>query len=581
MSPASTSTLKGRALARAVWRLVRIYWTSPAAKWGWLLLGGAIVLQVGGVYANVLVADAQRDLVNAVGARDTASFPRQVVFLILAMVASGVVPAYSEWVQQRLRVHWRRDLTTHYLGRWIGPQAYCQADLHRQQVDNPDVRITEDVRDFVASALGLALSLLAALVTLISFAAMLWNISAEWGIPIAGRTRHIPGLLLWVAVVFAIFSMWLTHLVGRRLIPLNYDKIRLEADFRYGLVRYRDHVESVALSRGETVERTGAVGRFQRVYDNFCRLVGAQLMLSILTQGIGVASTMVPLVASSLAYFAGMLTLGVIPQTRFAYGQVSGALAWFVNAYQEIARWLANVERLNAFSDAMDATQREFEQAGIRIERTEPNAICLEQLRVEAPRGQVLLDGANAKVNAGERVAIAGQAGTGRTMLMRVLAGIWPFGAGRIEEPPRERMLFLSQQPYWPIGSLRDAVSYPSASDAFSDERIREALRLFGLDALAARLDQEEPWDQKLSAHQQQRLALARVLLHEPAWILLDEATSNLDAATEARAFELLTERLPRAALIAVTEGPGVLPYLPRRWTLTANDQGRVALDAA
>jgi putative ATP-binding cassette transporter len=581
MSTASKPTLEGRELVRALWRLVRIYWTSPDAKWGALLLGGAIALQVGGVYANVLVSVAQRDVGDALGNRDAASFRHQIGLLVLFMMISVTVPAYADWVQERLRVRWRRGLTAHYLERWIGPQAYCQADLHSQQLDNPDVRITEDVRDFTASACGLFLSLLRAVGTLVWFAALLWNISAQWAIPIAGRTRQIPGLLLWVAVALAFLSMWITHLVGRRLVPLNYDKIRLEADFRYGLVRYRDHVEAVALSRGEAVERIGAVGRFLRVYDNFCSLVGAQRTLRVLTQGIGVANTLVPLVASGLAYFAGVLTLGVIPQTRFAYDQVAGSLAWFVNAYQEIARWRANIERLTAFSDAIDATQREFAQGGIRIERAEPEAIRLEGLCVEAPRGHVLLDGANAGVGAGERVAIAGRAGTGRTTLMRALAGIWPFGAGRIEEPPRERMLFLSQQPYWPIGSLRDAVSYPSAGDTFSDERIREALQLFGLDALAARLDQEAPWDQKLSAHEQQRLALARVLLQEPAWILLDEATSDLDAATEARAYQLLTERLPRAALIAVAERPGVLPYLPRRWTLTANEQGRVALDAA
>jgi len=252
-----------------------------------------------------------------------------------------------------------------------------------------------------------------------------------------------------------------------------------------------------------------------------------------------------------------------------------------VNAYQEIARWRANIERLNAFSDVIDATQREFAQGGIRVERAEPEALRLEGLRVEAPRGRVLIASADASVAAGERVAIAGAAGTGRTTLMRALAGIWPFGAGRIAEPRREHMLFLSQRPYWPIGSLRAAVYYPSASDTFSDERIREALRLFELDALAARLDHEEPWDQKLSAHEQQRLALARVLLQEPGWILLDEATSDLDAATEAKVYRLLTERLPRAALIAVAERPGVLPYLNRRWTLTPDEQGRVALDAA
>jgi putative ATP-binding cassette transporter len=581
MSPASKPSVEGRELVRALWRLVRIYWTSPDAKWGALLLAGTTALQLGGVYANVLVSVAQRDVGNSLGARDAASFSHGIWLLIVFMLLSVVVPAYADWIQQRLRLRWRRGLTAHYLERWISPQAYCQADLHRQQLDNPDVRIAEDVRDFVGSACGLSLSLLSAVVTLVSFAAMLWNISAEWAIPIAGRTRQIPGLLLWVAVAFSLLSMWITHLVGRRLVPLNYDKIRLEADFRYGLVRYRDHVEAVALSRGEAVERIGAVGRFLRVYDNFCQLVGAQRTLSILTQGIGVANTLVPLVAAGLAYFADVLTLGVIAQTRYAYGQVAGSLAWFVNAYQEIARWRANIERLTAFSAAIDATQREFERAGIRIERTEPDAIRLEGLRVEAPRGRVLIDGANASVAAGERVAIAGPAGTGRTMLMRALAGIWPFGAGRIAEPPREQMLFLAQQPYWPIGSLRAVVSYPSAPDTFSDERIREALRLFGLDALTARLDQEEPWDQELSPHEQQRLALARVLLQDPAWVLLDEATSSLDAASEAKAYELLTQRLPRAALIAVAERPGVLPYLTRRWTLTANDRGGVALDAA
>jgi len=581
MSQPAQPRVQGRALLRALWRLVRIYWTSPDAKWGALLLAGAIALQLGGVYSNVLVSVAQRDVVDALGARDATAFGTGMAWMIAFMLVAVVVPAYADWVQQRLRVRWRRGLTAHYLERWIGPEAYCQADLHRQELDNPDVRITEDVRDFTASSCGLALSLLSALVTLASFAAMLWNISAEWAIPIAGRMRQIPGLLLWVAVGFAIFSMWLTNAVGRRLVPLNFDRIRLEADFRYGLVRYRDHVEAVALSRGEAVERVGAVGRFLRVYDNFCQLVGAQRNLALLTQGIGVANTLVPLVAAGLAYFAGLLSLGVIAQTRFAYGQVSGALTWFVNAYQEIARWRANIERLSGFSEAIDATQGEFEGGGIRLERAEGSPIRLDGVHVEAPRGRVLLDGANAVVAAGDRVAVEGRPGTGRTTLMRALAGIWPFGSGRIEEPPRERMLFLAQRPYWPIGTLRAAVSYPSPPDSFPDERIRDALRVLGLDELTAQLDEEEPWEQKLSAHQQQRLALARVLLHEPDWILLDEATSNLDAATEAKAYELLAERLPRAGVIAVADRPGVLPHLTRRWTLAATAQGRVALDAA
>ncbi len=581
MPPAPKPRIQGRELARALWRLGRIYWTSPDAKWGALLLGSTIALQLGAVYANVLVANGQREVGDALGARDVSAFGRAGLFLVVTTLVSAIVPTYAEWVQQLLRVRWRRFLTAHFVERWVGPQAYSQADLHPEQLDNPDVRIAEDVRDFVASALGLSLSLFSAIVTFASFAALLWSVSSHWSIPIAGKTREIPGLLLWIAVGFALFSMWITNVVGRKLVPLNFDLIRLEADFRYGLVRYRDHVEAVALTRGEAVERLGALGRFQRVVDNFHLLVRSQRNLGILTQSIGAANNLVPLVVAALAYFADMLTFGVIAQARYAYGQVSGALAWFVYAYQEIARWRANIERLHSFSETMDAAQAEFESGGIRIESGGPGVLRLDALRVEAPRGRVLLDGASAALAAGEHVAIAGEPGTGRTMLMRALAGIWPFGSGRIVRPAGEDMLFLAQQPYLPVGTLRAVVCYPSAAGAFSTESIAEALSAFGLDSLAARLDEEQPWAQKLSAHEQQRLALARVLLHKPAWILLDEATSNLDEAAEEKAYEVLKERLPRAAVLAVAQRPGVLRELPRRWTLRANDAGRVALQAA
>ena len=275
----------------------------------------------------MLVADAQRDVGNALGAYDLPGFRRGIAYMIGFMLLSVVVPSYSEWVQQLIRIRWRRWFTGHYIARWIGPHAYCQGELHRGQLDNPDVRIAEDVRDFVASAMGLSLSLLASVVTLVSFGAMLWNLSSAWAIPLAGRTRQIPGLMLWIALGFALFSMWITNRVGRMLTPLNFDRIRVEADFRYNLVRYRDKVEAVALTHGEAVERLGAVGRFQRVVENFLDLIRAQRNISILTQSLGQANSLVPLVVAGLAYFADLVSLGVIAQTRYAYGQVAGGLA--------------------------------------------------------------------------------------------------------------------------------------------------------------------------------------------------------------------------------------------------------------
>jgi putative ATP-binding cassette transporter len=260
---------------------------------------------------------------------------------------------------------------------------------------------------------------------------------------------------------------------------------------------------------------------------------------------------------------------------------VSGALTWFVNAYQEIARWRANIERLASFADVMDATAREVEGAGIRVVPVEGSTLRLEDLCLEQPNGQVLCYATSASVSAGERVAVTGPSGSGKTMLVRAIAGVWPFGEGRIEVPAHARMLFVSQRPYFPIGSLRAAVSFPAPAGTFPDERIRETLRLLGLDLLAARLDDTEQWEQLLSPQEQQRLALGRVLLHEPDWVFLDKATSALDEAMEKRVYELLAERLPRATIVSVAHRPEVARYHARRWTLAPGDDGVIALQAA
>jgi len=281
------------------------------------------------------------------------------------------------------------------------------------------------------------------------------------------------------------------------------------------------------------------------------------------------------------AYLAGVITLGSVVQVRFAYGQVSGALTWFVQAYQEIARWRANVERLSTFAEVMDATRDEVEEGGIRVVAAEAPALRLADLRVEEPRGRVLLDGASAALAAGDRVAVTGPSGSGKTMLLRAIAGIWPFGAGRIEVPARARLFFVNQSPYFPIGSLRAAASFPAPEGSFPDERIVEVLRLLGLGHLAPRLGDVEQWEQLLTHHEQQRLSLARVLLHEPDWIFLDKATSALDDEMERRMYEILAARLPRASVISVSPRPPTEDFHGRRWTLAPRADGRVALRAA
>jgi putative ATP-binding cassette transporter len=301
----------------------------------------------------------------------------------------------------------------------------------------------------------------------------------------------------------------------------------------------------------------------------------------LFTTGIGQANGLLPVLIGAPAYFAGRLTLGSLAQTRIAYGQFSGALAWFVNAYQEIAQWRASIERLSTFLDAIDDTRTRLECEGIRIEPGTTPALQLHDVRLSLPDGRTLLDGANARIDAGERVAIIGPAGTGKTTLFRAIAGIWPFGEGRIETPAGARSMFLTQRPYLPLGTLRQALAYPAAADAFPEETVLEVLHFVGLGRLVPRLDRQESWDQALSADEQQRVVLARVLLHAPDWIFADDATASLDEVTERRVYEIIRNRLPKATVVSITQRPGVLPYHERRWTMVADDGGRVTLEAA
>lgn len=573
--------LFGRRFALHLWRLIRTYWTSPDARKGAPLLAGAIALELGAVYGNLLLSDAERRFIDALQDKQPAAFITSMGIFAAISAVFVLVAAYRIYLRQLVEIRWRRGVTADYVDRWMNERAYGLVQLHRNEVDNPDQRIAEDIRDFAASALGLSLSLLGAVTTLVTFGGLLWSVSAHWVLPLGATQLHIPGFLLWVALLYAALSTWLTHVVGRPLVRLNVDRLRYEADFRYQLMRFRDNVEVVVLSRGDSLERRCTLDRFGNVLHNWWQLIAAQRRLTVFTGVIGQANGVVPLLVAAPGFFAGLITLGIIVQIRFAYAQVSGALNWFVYAYQEIARWRANIERLSTFSEVIDATAKDLERSKIRIVPGEGAALRLIDLQLDASSGQALIEAANATVKAGERVVIAGPSGAGKTTLLRAIAGIWPFGAGCIELPPQDRMLFVPQWPYLPTGSLRAAVSYPAAEGAFSDERIREVLHILGLDQLAARLDDTDVWDQQLSPHEQQRLAIARVFLNEPDWVFLDKASSALDQAMEDRVYDLLAARLPRTTVISVADRSAGVAYHGRRWTLTPKDHGPSALQAA
>lgn len=577
----SPRALFGRRFVRHLIRLTRVYWTSPDASRGALLLGLAVSLELGAVYGNVLLSVAQRGIFDAFERKQGA--PLMQAFALFFALALGFVfvAAYRIYVRQRLEIRWRQWLTDYYLEQWMSSQAYCQMELHRKVTDNPDQRISEDVRNYVASALGLSLSLLSALATLVSFSGILWNLSGHWGFDYHGSHIYLPGLMMWVAILYAAITSWLTHQVGRRLVPLQFDRERFEADFRFALVRFRENVEVVALSRGEEGERRTALQRFYNIVGNWLQLIRAQRDLVLLTTGIGQANSLVPLLVAAPGYFAGNLTLGSVMQTNFAYGQVSGALSWFVNAYQEIAQWRASIERLFTFTEEIESTCAELQHAeGLRVERMRDGAIRLDHVCLSRPDGEVLMENVEATIRPGEHVALLGPSGAGKRTLLRAIAGIWRFGRGRVELPEETRTAFLWERPYFPLGTLRAALSYPSPEGTFPDAEIREVLHLFGLDALIDQLDETQQWEQQLSGGEQQRVALARVLLHAPDWIFLDGATSSLDEDAVKRAYTLLRERLPGSAIISIADRASIAQYHERRWTLIPHGAA-MALQAA
>jgi putative ATP-binding cassette transporter len=576
-----THALFGPRFARHLARLTRLYWTSSDAPKGGLLLAAAVALELGTVYGNVLLSDVQRLIFDAFQDKQMAAFITAIGIFLGVALGFVLVSTYRIYLRQALEIRWRHWLTDHFIKEWITSHAYCQIELHRKATDNPDQRIAEDVREYVASALGLSLSLLSAVATLVSFAVILWRLSGNWKFQADGNHIQIPGLMMWVAILYAVIATFITHRVGRKLAGIQFDRQRFEADFRFKLVRFRENVEPIALANGEGAERRFALERFHHVIGNWWQLIRAQRNLNLFTTGIGQANSLVPLLVAAPAFFAGHLTLGSVMQTRIAYGEVSGGLTWFVNAYQEIARWRANIERIVTLAEEIESTRDELERTEcVHVERAMGGSLRLDHVRLARPDGGVLIEDANAELRPGDRVALVGPMGSGKRTLLRAIAGIWRFGKGVIEVPDHTRTLILSQRPHLPIGTLREVISYPEPAGTFSDDRIREVLRLLDLRPLENRLDETEHWQQQLSGGEQQRLALARAFLVQPDWIFLDEATSGLDEETEARVYELFRERLPRTAIVSIADRPALAQYHGRRWLLTPGAGGAV-LEAA
>lgn len=537
-----------------VWRIAGPYFRSEDKWAGRGLLGVVVAMELALVAINVLLNQWQNRFYSALQAYDLNEFVVQVwIFLGLAFTYVALA-VYKLYLNQWLQIRWRRWMTQHYLGEWLDGATHYRMQLKGDAADNPDQRLTEDVTNFVEQTLVLGLGLLSSIVTLASFIVILWGLSNRAPLHIYGTDIVIPGFLVWCALAYALLGTGLTHWIGAPLINLYFEKQRYEADFRFNLIRVRENSEQIALLKGESAEQGHLLHRFGYVIGNWYAIMSRTKRLTAFTASYGQAATIFPYVVVAPAYFAKSIQLGDMMQTGSAFGQVQEALSFFVTAYRSIAEWRAIVARLDGFEMSVDsAANLPAHEATIMLEAARGSRnIDLEKLCVYLPNGRPLVAADGFAIEATERVLVTGPSGSGKSTLFRAIAGIWPFGTGAIAIPAQAKLMMLPQRPYFPIGALGDAVIYPAAPGAFQATQIRDAVIAVGLPDLAERLNEDGHWNRMLSLGEQQRLGLARALLHGPDYLFLDEATASLDESSEARLYRLLEEKLPQATIVSI-----------------------------
>jgi putative ATP-binding cassette transporter len=568
-----------RSTLATVWRIAAPYFRSEDKWAGRGLLAAVIAIELAVVFLTVLFNRWNNVFYNALQERNQAVFTYQIgYFCVLAAFWIGL-KVYQLYLNQWLQIRWRRWMTARYLGGWLHEANHYRMQLLGDAADNPDQRIAEDTQRFVEQTLALGIGLLSAVVTLASFIVILWDLSNEAPLHLFGRDILIPGYLVWGALIYALLGTLLTHLIGRPLVGLNFQQQRFEADFRFNLVRTRENAEQIALLRGEPVERARLLSRFASVADNWLGIMQRTKKLTALTATYSQVSVIVPYVLIAPAYFAEKIQLGGMMQTANAFSSVQDALSFFISSYRTLAEWQSVVARLSGFETAVaNAATLASSTDTIELESsTGSAAIELRQLLVKLPNGSPLVSADGLCLRGNERTLVTGPSGSGKSTLFRAIAGIWPFGTGKIAIPAKASLMMLPQRPYFPVGSLQAAVVYPAEANAFGSDQVKAALISVGLPKLASRIDEEAHWNRILSLGEQQRLGLARALLLVPQYLFLDEATASLDEASEAALYRLIQEKLPATTIVSIGHRSTLEAFHQRNVVLT-RDGDRFAL---
>jgi vitamin B12/bleomycin/antimicrobial peptide transport system ATP-binding/permease protein len=560
-----------RATLKIVWRIAIPYFRSEDQRAGRWLLAAVIAIELSLVANDVLLNWWRNRFYTALQEKDWDGFVREMIVFCALAAAAVLLSVYQLYLNQWLQIRWRQWMNTKYLGEWLHGANHYRMQLQGDAADNPDQRIADDIKLFVEQTLGIGVGLLSAVVSLASFVVILWGLSEAMPLHLFGNDVAFPGYLVWAALVYAIVGTALTQWIGSPLVQLDFQQQQYEADYRFNLVRVRENTEQIALLKGEGAERERLSVRFRSVIDNWYAIMSRTKRLSAFTSSYAQVSVVIPYILAAPAYFfTNKILLGVLIQTAEAFGKVQDALSFFVSAYRTLAGWRAVVARLDGFETSIKAAE-DLASTPPKIDTVagQGDTIDLARLLVRLPNGTPLVAADNLRIQPHEHVLVTGPSGAGKSTLFRAIAGIWPFGSGAITIPANATLMMLPQRPYFPIGSLKAAIVYPAKVDAFSSARVEEALAAVGLPQLASKLDEEAHWNRMLSLGEQQRLGLARALLHEPHFLFLDEATASLDEPSEAALYRLLAERLKATTTVSIGH----------RSTLEAFHGGHVGLD--
>jgi vitamin B12/bleomycin/antimicrobial peptide transport system ATP-binding/permease protein len=539
-----------------------------------------VIINQAQVGMNLRLSFFSRDWFNAIQNKDQAAFWSQLFFVFTPWAFLFIATAVLEFVVTSiLIIRWRRWLTNDYVNRWLGSHTHYRMSLAGGGADNPDQRISEDINRFIDGGqvgygiYSFSILLISNLSSLVSFAILLWDLSANFTLPYTAIA--VPGFLFWVALIYAGVGTLVTHLIGRPLVRLSFERQRYEADFRFSLARLREYAEQVALLSGEQTEKASLTSRFGAIVINYFKIIACRKNLTAFTASYGQLSPIIPFVVAAPFYFAGKITLGIMTQTARAFGSVNEALTFFVTYYVSLADFKAVLDRLTSFDLAIETAKTPaFSPRPGADTPAARKHLDIEALNVRLPSGREIIENASLRLAEAEPVLVTGPSGSGKSTLFRAISGIWPYGDGAITLPAGAKMMLLPQKPYLPAGSLRAAVTYPENPGRYDNAAILDALRSARLADFVSELDVEDNWQQRLSGGEQQRLAIARAILATPDWLFLDEATSAMDEAMEALIYETLVKKLPATTIVSIGHRASLARFHKRRLEMRPAEPG-------